>query len=101
MHMSVGEAWSKQQLRAAAWIWQYAEREYGIPPHTARVGKGNPTPVWRKGHISHKDQATAAGFNDRVDPGPGSTRRMSGIAWRTSSARATSRAPDVVGSGVL
>jgi hypothetical protein len=71
MHMSVGETWNKRQLRAAAWIWQYAEREYGIPPHSARVGKGNPTPVWRKGHISHKDQAAAAGFNDRVDPGPG------------------------------
>lgn len=71
MHMSVGEAWSKKQLRAAAWIWQYAEREYGIPPHTARLGKGNPTPVWRKGHVSHQAQATAAGFHDRSDPGVG------------------------------
>jgi hypothetical protein len=71
MHMTVTETWTKRQLRAAAWIWQYAEREYGIPPHTARVGRGNPTPVWRKGHISHMAQARAAGFNDRVDPGAG------------------------------
>lgn len=71
MHYTTGEAWSRQQLNASAWIWQYAEREYGVPIQTARLGRGNPTPVWRKGHTSHMTQSRAAGFNDRVDPGPG------------------------------
>jgi hypothetical protein len=71
MHMTVGEVWSKKQLRAAAWIWQYAEREFGIPVQTAVLGHGIPTPVLKRGHISHKNQAIAAGYRDRVDPGSG------------------------------
>jgi hypothetical protein len=71
MHMSVTEAWDRKQLNASAWIWQYAEREYGVPIQTARLGHGNPTPVWRKGHTSHRTQSQMAGYNDRVDPGPG------------------------------
>jgi hypothetical protein len=71
MHLTVGEAWSKKQLRAAAWIWQYAEREFGIPVQTAVLGRGIPTPVLKRGHISHKNQAKAAGYNDRIDPGTG------------------------------
>jgi hypothetical protein len=71
MHLTVGESWSKKQLRAAAWIWQYAEREFGIPVQTAVLGRGIPTPVLKRGHISHKNQAKAAGYNDRIDPGTG------------------------------
>ena len=69
MHMSIGEEWSKRQLRASAWIWQYAEREYGIPLLVAKLGSGNPTPVIKRGHTSHQRQAVAAGYNDRSDPG--------------------------------
>jgi hypothetical protein len=71
MHMAVGEPWSKKQLRASAWIWQYAERQYGIPSEKGVLGSGNPTPVKRRGHVSHQYQAACAGFNDRSDPGDG------------------------------
>lgn len=71
MHMSVGEDWSKKQLRASAWLWQYAEREFGIPLTIAKLGSGNPTPVLKRGHTSHQRQSAAAGFNDRSDPGAG------------------------------
>lgn len=69
MHMAIGEDWSKKQLRASAWIWQYAEREYGIPLTIAQLGSGNPTPVIKRGHTSHQRQSVAAGYHDRSDPG--------------------------------
>lgn len=72
MHMSIGEEWTKKQLRASAWLWQYAEREYAIPLRTARLSPGHGTVgVLRRGHTSHRRVSQAAGFNDRSDPGPG------------------------------
>lgn len=71
MHMSTGEPWTKKQLRAAAWLWQYAEREHGIPLRIARIQAGNGTVgVLRRGHTSHQRVSAAAGYNDRSDPGP-------------------------------
>lgn len=73
MHLSIGEAWTRRQLRAAAWIWQYASREYGIPITVAdiRRGSNNTTAVYKKGHTSHQRQSVTAGYSDRSDPGPG------------------------------
>lgn len=72
MHMSVGEEWLKKQLRASAWLRQYAEREYGIPLQNAILGSGSGTvKVIRKGHCSHRRVSSAAGYNDRSDPGAG------------------------------
>lgn len=72
MHMSIGEPWSKKQLRASAWLWQYAEREYAIPMRVANLGAGNRTvSVLSKGHTSHQRVSAAAGYHDRSDPGPG------------------------------
>lgn len=72
MHMSTGEEWTRRQLRASAWLWQYAEREYGIPLRVARLGSGRgAVRVLRRGHTSHQRVSQAAGFNDRSDPGPG------------------------------
>lgn len=71
MHMSINEDWSKKQLRASAWLWQYAEREFGIPLRVAKIGDGPgaTVSVFKRGHTSHKRVAAAAGFNDRSDPG--------------------------------
>lgn len=71
MHMTVSEPWTKKQQYASAWLWAYAFRRYGLPMQTAKMGNGNPTPVLRKGHTSHKQQSIRAGFHDRSDPGPG------------------------------
>ncbi|MEA2241231.1 MAG: N-acetylmuramoyl-L-alanine amidase [Solirubrobacteraceae bacterium] len=72
MHMTIGEEWSKKQFRAAAWLWQYAEHTFGIPLRVARITSGpGRVGVLRRGHTSHQRVATAAGFNNRVDPGPG------------------------------
>jgi hypothetical protein len=72
MHMSVGEPWTRRQLRASAWLWQYAEREYAIPLRGARLASGpGVVRVLRRGHCSHRRVSQAAGFNDRSDPGPG------------------------------
>lgn len=71
MHMSTGEEWTKKQLRASAWLWQYAEREFGIPLRVARLSSGRGrVGVQRRGHTSHQRVSAAAGFNDRSDPGP-------------------------------
>lgn len=70
MHMSVSEDWSKKQLRASAWLWQYVEREYGIPLRVAQLGSGAGfVRVNKRGHTSHQRVSAAAGFNDRSDPG--------------------------------
>jgi hypothetical protein len=72
MHMTVDEEWTKKQLRASAWLWQYAEREFGIPMRIARLGDGaGVVSVLRRGHTSHKRVSEAAGFNNRNDPGEG------------------------------
>jgi hypothetical protein len=72
MHMTIAEDWSRKQLRASAWLWQFAEREFGIPLRVARITSGpGHIRVLRRGHTSHKRVAAAAGFYDRVDPGPG------------------------------
>lgn len=73
MHWSTTEGWTQAQFFAAAWIWQYAEREEGIPIQTGRLrndGFGRAAVV-RRGHVSHMREAAAAGYNDRTDPGPG------------------------------
>jgi N-acetyl-anhydromuramyl-L-alanine amidase AmpD len=72
MHATTSEPWTRRQLRASAWLWQYAEREYGIPCQNARItGAGyGYVKVLRKGHASHQRVSSAAGFNDRSDPGP-------------------------------
>ncbi len=72
MHMSISESWSKKQLRASAWLWQYAEHVHGIPMQTGKLGRGPGfVKVVRRGHVSHQAVSAAAGFNDRSDPGPG------------------------------
>jgi N-acetylmuramoyl-L-alanine amidase len=73
MHFAIGEDWSKKQLRAAAWIAQYLEREFDIPLQMADVepaGSGV-VKIARKGHTSHEQISHLAGFNDRTDPGSG------------------------------
>jgi hypothetical protein len=70
MHMSVGESWSKQQLRASAWIVQLAQRQVGTPLGRARMLNGNGVVgVLRRGQTTHEAVAHRAGFNDRSDPG--------------------------------
>ena len=72
MHMTITEEWTKKQLRAAAWLWQYAEHQFGIPLRVARITSGpGRIGVLRRGHTSHRRVSMAAGFNDRSDPGPG------------------------------
>lgn len=73
MHFTVGEPWSGKQMRAAAWIAQYLEREFGVPLQMARVeeGPGPTVVISRKGHTSHEQISRKAGYNDRSDPGPG------------------------------
>lgn len=72
MHMTVEEEWTKKQLRASAWLWQLAERDFGIPLRIARISSGQGRiGVLRRGHTSHRRVSAAAGFHDRVDPGPG------------------------------
>ena len=73
MHFTIGEEWRKKQLRAAAWIAQYLEREFDVPLQMADVEPNGPglVRIARKGHTSHQQVAHLAGFNDRVDPGDG------------------------------
>jgi hypothetical protein len=73
MHYLTSEAWTERQMRAAGWVTQYLEREYGIPLQMANVepaGSGVVSVV-RKGHTSHRQISKLAGYNDRSDPGPG------------------------------
>jgi hypothetical protein len=72
MHVTVGEAWSERQMRAAAWLANQAWISYGIPPHRATLLPGRGVArVARRGHTSHQNVSTKAGFNDRSDPGKG------------------------------
>ena len=70
MHMTIEEDWTKEQFRAAGWLWQFAEHEHGIPLRVARLSSGaGRVGVLRRGHTSHQRVSAAAGFNDRSDPG--------------------------------
>jgi hypothetical protein len=72
MHFLTSDPWTRKQLRAAAWIAQYLEREFDIPLQMAQVEPGNGVAsIVRKGHTSHQHIAHMAGFNDRTDPGTG------------------------------
>ena len=72
MHATVQERWSKKQLRAAAWITQHIERNFGVPMRMATVEPGGGVArITRTGHTSHEQISRAAGFNDRSDPGDG------------------------------
>ncbi len=73
MHLTTGEPWSKRQMRAAGWIAQYLEREFGLPLRMADVepGPGATVVIKRTGHTSHQQISRVAGFNDRSDPGQG------------------------------
>jgi len=73
MHLTVGEPWSKKEFRAAGWIAQYLEREFGIPLQMADVEPGgfHQARIVRKGHTSHEQISRMAGYNDRSDPGDG------------------------------
>lgn len=72
MHMTVGEAWTEKQMRAAAWCAEQVWTSYAIPPRGAKLLPGNRlVSVQRRGHTSHKDVSTLAGFRDRSDPGEG------------------------------
>lgn len=73
MHRTTSEAWKKKQLRAAAWIAQYLEREFNIPLRMADVEPDGPgsVKIVRKGHTSHQQISRMAGYNDRSDPGQG------------------------------
>lgn len=73
MHKTIGEPWSRKELRAGGWIAQYLEREFDIPLQMADVepGPGATVVIARKGHTSHQQISRVAGFNDRSDPGKG------------------------------
>ena len=72
MHMTTGEAWTEKQMRAAAWCAAQDWTSYAIPPRGAKVLPGNKiVSVQRRGHTSHKEVSTKAGYNDRSDPGEG------------------------------
>ena len=78
MHFAVGDAWTKKQFRAAAWIVQFLEREHGIPMRAAKVeaaGSGRVT-ISQTGHTTHEEISRKAGFNDRSDPGKGFDREQ-------------------------
>jgi N-acetylmuramoyl-L-alanine amidase len=70
MHMTIGEDWTKKQLRAAAWNVNLCKEKTGIPAHWAKLASGNGVVrVVRSGSTSHEAVSNAAGFHDRSDPG--------------------------------
>jgi N-acetylmuramoyl-L-alanine amidase len=72
MHMTVGEAWTEKQMRAAAWCAVQVWNSYAIPPRGAKILPGSRiVKVQRRGHTSHRAVSANAGYNDRSDPGPG------------------------------
>lgn len=69
MHMTTGEAWSRKQLRAAAWLVQLAKRKHGIPATLGRLDPGAGLVKVRKlGQTTHMEVSAKAGFHDRTDP---------------------------------
>lgn len=73
MHMTTGEAWSRKQLRASAWLVNQALEKHGIPATAwAKLGDGNGfVTVKRRGQTTHEAVSNAAGYHDRSDPGNG------------------------------
>jgi hypothetical protein len=72
MHYTVGEPWTKYQMRAAAWLANQAWTAFGIPPQGAILTAGpGRVGVSRRGHTSHEMVSNKAGFHDRSDPGKG------------------------------
>lgn len=72
MHFTIGETWTERQFRAAAVLAWEAHERAGIPLQGAHLVAGaGLTRVARPGHTSHRRQAAAAGFDDRMDPGSG------------------------------
>lgn len=72
MHFTIGESWSKKQLRASAWIVQLNNRKYGTPLARASLGSGaGVVRIIRGGQTTHEREADAAGYHDRTDPGSG------------------------------
>lgn len=70
MHMTIGEDWTKRQLRAAAWLVNLAKEKHGIPVHWGRLSNGTGVArVSERGGTSHQEVSNAAGFHDRSDPG--------------------------------
>jgi hypothetical protein len=70
MHMSVGEEWTRRQLRASAWLINQAKEKHGLPAHMGALGNGpGIVKVIERGQVSHMRVSQAAGYNDRTDPG--------------------------------
>jgi hypothetical protein len=86
MHASTSEGWSEHQFRAAAWVVNQAKDKHGIPASNGELGAGNgAVRVLERGQVSHQRVSSAAGYNDRTDPGPGynwSHARDLVIHWR-------------------
>jgi hypothetical protein len=73
MHLTTGEAWTKHQLRASAWLVNQALEKHGIPATAwASLGSGKGfVTVKRRGQTTHESVSAHAGFHDRTDPGHG------------------------------
>jgi hypothetical protein len=70
MHMSIGEDWTKHQLRASAWLVNQALDKYNIPTYRGNLAAGDGVArVKVRGQVSHEQVSRAAGYNDRTDPG--------------------------------
>lgn len=74
MHWAVDEPWQRDQLRAAAWVYQYTHRKVGLPMRAGRIRAGGgglgSVEVLKRGWVSHRREANVAGYHDRSDPGP-------------------------------
>jgi hypothetical protein len=69
MHFSTSEDWSKQQMRAMAWLIQLCDRKHDVPRTRWDLDSGNGVVrVQKKGQGWHSEVAHYAGFNDRSDP---------------------------------
>lgn len=73
MHMTIGQPWPRVQLNASAWLWHYAKVVYGLEKRHGKLAPAGfgVAKVVRKGHVTHQEEAAAAGYFDRSDPGPG------------------------------
>lgn len=75
MHMTVGEEWSRRQLRASAWLVNQAKTKYGLPAGDATLKPGpGVVRVAGRGQTTHEEVSNAAGYHDRIDPGKGYDR---------------------------
>lgn len=69
MHYLTSEDWSKQQLRAMAWLIQLCERKHDVPNRRWDLDSGNGVVrVRAKGQGWHQEVSDYAGYHDRVDP---------------------------------